>query len=149
MNTNIHVFVYGTLRPGGALAGLMPGDHIGGALLPGASLYRHFGARFPVVDAYDSPDTVRGDVFRVSLPELSFAAEMEFGAGYEPIWRDVMVAGSEPGDFHRVTALVFGWPEYAPVGPHIPSGDWFGSDAVNVCQDLSRNAGFVTRKDSN
>lgn len=144
----IHVFTYGTLRPGGALNGTMPGEHIGPAFVPDARLYRHFGARYPVIDLSPtnptSADIVRGDVFRASYADLDFVAEMEIGAGYDPVWRTVVYTDDD-AELRTATALVFGWPDHLPVGPYIASGDWHGTDAQRICSELPTGAGFATR----
>lgn len=140
---NIYVFTYGTLRPGGALDGAMSGRHIARASLPDATLFRHPRARFPVLEL-DSPGSdVIGDVFSVNVMDLAFVTGMELGAGYDVAWRTVTL---DDDSFTEVDAIVFGWPDYLPVGPVIRSGDWLSVEAHEACADLDNNAGFVTRR---
>lgn len=143
---NIHVFTYGTLRPDGALQGAMSGTHIGPAVLPDAAMFRHRHARFPVVDVNSPGQDVVGDVFSVPISELAFVVEMELGAGYDVTFRTVTL---NDDTYTEVTALVFAWPDYRPVGPFISCGDWLSVEAATVCSDLHHNAGFTTRRKAN
>lgn len=142
------LFTYGTLRPGGTLSDLSPGEHIGRGAMPGR-LHRHERARFPVLlDAADTDtDEVVGDIFHVSTDrsrQLDFVLEMEAGAGYDVRIREARLSAS--GD--TVPCIVFVWPDRFPVGPRIHCGDWFSPEAVSVCSQLHDGAGFVPRTSS-
>lgn len=161
--TTVYLFAYGTLRPSGALDDLAPGRHIGQALMSGL-LYRHYGARFPVMAdtmAEAAAPTVVGDLFAVDISDseqrrsLDFVTDMEVGAGYlarvrECVVRTVVdhdaIAYREvrPGDI--LAATVFLWPLSEPVGPRIYSGDWLSIEAVEASSDLGATAGFTTRR---
>lgn len=147
----IHLFVYGTLRPDGALDYLTPGEHIGKGYMPG-QLYRHRDARFPVlvehVNGAPYP-TVTGDLFRihdVDLHRLDPVTDMEVGAGYDVRLRRVMRDRTDNPDV--VTALVFTYSPHKAAGPRIHCGDWHSVEAVEACRDLHNNAGFTSRRAS-
>lgn len=140
--TTLPVFTYGTLRPGGALHGSMPGRHIGTGTIHDADLYIHATASFPVCDTDYGTGSVRGDVFHAPLDRLGWVAEMEFGAGYDPRWRTVRM-----DDGTAVTAIVFHWP-WVSVGAHVPSGDWLSDDAMRIRARRNPRAGFATRHTS-
>lgn len=141
-----YLFTYGTLRPGGALDDLTPGQHIGRGIVSGR-LHRHERARFPVlldVDPSTSPDLVVGDVFEIPTQrsrQLDFVLDMEVGAGYDVRVRAVSM--SDTGDV--IPCIVFVWPDRFPVGPRIYGGDWFSPEAASVCSQLHDDAGFTTR----
>lgn len=153
-----YLLTYGTLRPGGALSDLTPGEHVGRATMSGR-LYRHERAQFPVLlDAADTDrSVVVGDVFHIDARrsrQLDFVLEMETGAGYDVRIREATLTDlAEPwssfswvheGDI--VPVITFVWPDRYPTGPRIYCGDWFSPEAADVCTALDAGAGFTSRR---
>lgn len=148
MTTSTYLFVYGTLRPGGALDDLTPGNRVDIGYIPG-KLYRHQAARFPVLDltppAAGGTGLVYGDIYEVPVAQserLDFLIDMECQAGYDARIRPVrrLASGEE------VPCLLFAWPDRLPVGPRIYGGDWLSDEARDACADLNAGAGFGPRK---
>ncbi|MER5737451.1 divalent cation tolerance protein CutA [Streptomyces sp. NPDC002262] len=118
-------FVYGTLRPGGYNHDRFLAGRIGteaAAVLPGAVL--HDGPGYPYVVPAAGGE-VRGSLLTPSPGDygalFGLLDRLELPAGYERAAMDVV----RVGDGVRLSAWVYLAAPDAPLGPVIPSGDWF------------------------
>ena len=125
MSNTWTVFVYGTLRKGGALEGLLPDiESRRVAVLDGFTMFEYGHGAYPIiVETPGSVVPIVGDLLVTSDAEsLAAVAEMECRAGYEMRWLDVRTIDDH--EMHR--AIVFVWPECDSdfIGRHVQSGDW-------------------------
>ena len=125
--TQIPVFVYGSLRPGGNGAVSMMAD----ASLAGpweahttGGLYYHECMAYPVMDVYGD-NLVRGDMYLVDEEshEWAWLWEMETEAGYVPTWTDVLAKQSD-GKWAETPCIVFHWPHGTNGLVPVTDGDW-------------------------
>ena len=126
MTTTVHVFTYGTLRPGHYNARLFDGCVLSAetATVEGFKLYANQGGSYPYLVADDTATTpVTGTLYLLDADATTGfirAHHMELGAGYD--FREVVVTVAEDG--REVDALVWDWRRPEWLGEFIPSGDW-------------------------
>lgn len=113
----VGTFVYGTLRTGQRLDGMISADVERTPASTRARLWHvdSYGS-FPVMTVTDAEtgDTVRGELLDVHPAEIATVTQMELGAGYD-LERIVLDDGR--------TAFAFVWP-HPDRGDRIESGDW-------------------------
>lgn len=115
------LFVYGTLmaeQPNAPMLGMT--DNPVAARVPGEMYWVSGSTGYPVVTSTTDPDTfVYGELYRVSLSDITGVILMEVGAGYELRWADVTRLDTGK----TVQSIMFGWP-WDEKGSRIPHGCW-------------------------
>jgi gamma-glutamylcyclotransferase (GGCT)/AIG2-like uncharacterized protein YtfP len=134
------VFVYGTLRVGEALAGLLPEEpHRYSATARGYLHYapgtKHYPVFIPSEDV--DADDVDGEVVWLNLddPDVAYVVIMELSTGYDARWMDVTVQGSAVTG--SLKCLTFCWDD-DNAGDYIPSADWSFRDQTmeQICGEV-------------
>lgn len=122
----LHVFTYGTLRPGMGLDRLLRGAVITAetAMVDGYALYANRSRSYPYLVA-DPEASATGTLYLLrNGRELRSAHHVELGAGYDAAEVDAKLA-----DGTVVRALAWTWSRPEHLGDRIPSGDWCVFDA--------------------
>ncbi len=122
----LSLFLYGTLRAGERLEGLLP-DHFTrvryGASVPGRLHYSPVTNGYPVLIAPDaSADRVTGEVVNVRLddPDVLYVMDMELSSGYSLTWVPALI----PYAGGIIPVLCFTWDYRDGIGARVPGDDW-------------------------
>jgi gamma-glutamylcyclotransferase (GGCT)/AIG2-like uncharacterized protein YtfP len=129
------VFVYGTLRPGGALHDSYFGrdaERVGEATVPGSLHLVNERGWFPVWRPETPGARTTGDLLLVSPWDARAARDMEVGAGYLAVEVEATLS-----DGSTLPAMAFAWPQDRSCGPRIDSGDWFTHHAPRAAHSAS------------
>lgn len=119
--TKIHVFTYGTLRPGMGLDRILRGAVVTAetATVDGYALYSNTSRSYPYLVA-EAGSEATGTLYLLRDGEQFRQADrIERGAGYTAASTRVKLA-----DGTMVEALVWEWRKPWGLGERIPSGDW-------------------------
>ncbi len=118
------LFVYGTLRAGEALDGMLPDAPRYTATVRGRLHYSPHTEGYPVLLPGGEDDRVTGEVVWVNLDnaDANYVMTMELQAGYSATWCDVHIGGAFGGG--DIRALTFTWHPSDGMGERIDGDDW-------------------------
>jgi gamma-glutamylcyclotransferase (GGCT)/AIG2-like uncharacterized protein YtfP len=134
----VNLFVYGSLRAGGANAQAFGAAHRQTAVLWGYAIFE-YGTWYPVL-LESTGHHVIGEVLSVDPDDPTFQAidEMEHGAGYERRTLEVHVLHHDDGrgesalSREQAEVYVYGYPDDDRIGGFIPSGDWITHETMRA-----------------
>lgn len=124
------VFVYGTLREGGALESMLSGTGSRRrALAHGYTLFEYAGGAYPVMMQTPGRELpVLGDLIEIDVDDMDAqqrlieVSQMEVASGYTP----AIIQCRSIDDHARHQAIGFLWLDHDDdaIGREVPSGDW-------------------------
>lgn len=130
----MNLFVYGTLREGGALDDMIVGQRVP-ASADGMTLFEYAGGAYPIMVATTGrPVPVIGDLMMIDLDDaesmeaLANVVTMETHSGY--VMRMISVRPRGETLTHQVWAFLWEQPDDDAIGPQVPSGDWLTHRAL-------------------